>query len=47
MKRILALRDDWQFGVISSMAWLYFGIIITAIGIITFAANKMIYYETE
>lgn len=47
MKRILALRDDWQFGNISAMAWLYFGIILTAIGIVTFAANKMIYYETE
>ena len=29
MKRILALRDDWQFGEISAMAWLYFGIILT------------------
>lgn len=47
MKRILALRDDWQFGVISSMAWLYFGIILAAIGIVAFIANKMIYYETE
>lgn len=47
MKRILALRDDWQFGNISAMAWLYFGIILTAIGIVTYGANKMIYYETE
>lgn len=47
MKRILALRDDWEFGIISSMAWLYFGIILAAIGIVTFIANKMIYYETE
>lgn len=47
MKRILALRDDWQFGNISAMAWLYFGIIIAAIGIVTYVTNKMIYYETE
>ena len=47
MKRILALRDDWQFGEISAMAWLYFGIILTGIGIVTFGANKLIYYETE
>ena len=47
MKRILALRDDWEFGTISSMAWLYFGIVIGAICIVTFFANKIIYYETE
>lgn len=47
MKRILALRDDWQFGNISAMAWLYFGIILAAIGIVTYVTNKMIYYETE
>ncbi len=47
MKRILALRDDWQFGVISSMAWIYFGIILASIGIITFIANKFIYYEVD
>lgn len=47
MKRILALRDDWQFGVISSMAWIYFGIILLGIGIVTVIANRLIYYETE
>lgn len=47
MKRILSLRDDFRFGVISSMAWIYFGIILAAVGIISFAVNKFIYYETD
>lgn len=47
MKRIITLRDDFEFGLISSMAWIYFGIIIAALGIVVFIANKFIYYEVE
>ncbi len=47
MKRILALRDDFEFGTIASMAWIYFGIVLAVIGFVTYVANKMIYYETE
>lgn len=47
MKRILALRDDFEFGTIASMAWIYFGIVLVVIGGITVVVNKMIYYETE
>lgn len=47
MKRIITLRDDFEFGLISSMAWIYFGIIIIALGIVVFTANKFIYYEVE
>lgn len=47
MKRILAMRDDWKFGEYSAMAWIYFGIVLVAIGIITAIVNKFIYYEVD
>lgn len=47
MKRILAMRDDWKFGEYSAMAWIYFGIVLVAIGIISAIVNKFIYYEVD
>ncbi|HRR77872.1 MAG TPA: sugar ABC transporter permease [Ruminococcus sp.] len=47
MKRILDKKNEWAFGEASAMAWIYFLIIIAAIGIITFIVNKFIYYEVE
>lgn len=47
MKRILDMRGDWQFGAASSMAWIYFGIILVSIGITTIIVNKFIYYEVD
>ena len=47
MKRILDKKNEWEFGEASAMAWIYFLIIIGAIGLITFIVNKFIYYEVE
>lgn len=47
MGRILSLKSSWEFGLASAMAWIYFGIVLAAIGIITFIVNKFIYYEVE
>lgn len=47
MGRILAMGSDWKFGEAAAMAWIYFGTILAAIGIITFAASRSIYYETD
>lgn len=47
MKRILAIRDDFEYGYISAMAWVYLGIILAAVGVVTFIVNKFIYYETD
>lgn len=47
MKRILDMKEDWAFGYASAMAWIYFGIVLIAIGIITVIVNKFIYYEVD
>lgn len=47
MKRMAAMHDDWKFGEYSAMAWIYFGIVLVAIGIITAIVNKFIYYEVD
>ncbi len=47
MGRILDMKEDWQFGIASAMAWIYFLIILVAIGIITVIVNKFIHYEVD
>lgn len=47
MERILAMGSDFKFAEAAAMAWIYFGTILAAIGIISFAASRFIYYETE
>lgn len=47
MERILAMGSDWKFGEAAAMAWIYFGTILAAIGMISFAASRFIYYETD
>lgn len=47
MERIHVMKEDLQFGIASSMAWIYFLIVLIAIGIITAIINKFIYYEVD
>lgn len=47
MGRIQTMKEDWFFGYASAMAWIYFGIVLLAIAIITFIVNKFIYYEVD
>lgn len=47
MGRILMLKEDWQFGLMSAMAWIYFIIVLIGIGVVTLLLNRFIYYETE
>ncbi|MDE6775922.1 MAG: sugar ABC transporter permease [Ruminococcus sp.] len=47
MKRIFAMRDEWQFGYAAAMVWIYFSIILTSLGITAAVINKFIYYETD
>ena len=47
MKRILAMKEDWKFGEASARAWIYFLIVLGAIGLITVIVNKLIYYEVD
>lgn len=47
MKRILEVKNEWQYGEASAMAWIYFLIVLAAIGIISAAVNKFIYYEND
>ncbi len=47
MGRIQTMKEGWFFGYASAMAWIYFGIVLIAIAIITLIVNKFIYYEVD
>lgn len=47
MGRIGDLQMDWKYGEASAMAWIYFAIVMAAVGIITAVINKFVYYEVE
>lgn len=47
MNRIIDVKNEWAFGEASAMAWIYFLIVLAAIGVVAFAVNKLVYYETD
>lgn len=47
MGRILDMKTDWKFGEASAMAWIYFMIVLGAVGVITAIVNKLVYYEVD
>ncbi len=47
MERISDMRNEWAFGEASAMSWIYFIIVMSAIGIIVFIAEKFVFYESE
>ncbi len=47
MNRISTMRSQFDFGEASAMAWIYFAVVIAAIGIVTALINRFIYYENE
>ena len=47
MNRILELKSQWDFGEASAMAWIYFAIVLAAIGLVSFIVNKFVYYEVD
>ncbi len=47
MNRIVAMKNQWEFGGASAMAWVYFLIVLAAVGIISAIVNKFIYYEND
>lgn len=47
MGRILDMYKDLQYGHFAAMAWIYFVIVLAAIGLITWIMNRFIYYEVE
>lgn len=47
MKRILEMKSEWRYGEASAMAWIYFIIVLAAVGLISKLVNKFIYYEVD
>lgn len=47
MQIVLQTSSDWNFGYSAAMAWIYFGIILVSLGIITVGLNKLIHYEVD
>lgn len=47
MGRIGTMQTDWKYGEASAMAWIYFAIVLAAVGVISLIINKFIYYEVE
>ncbi|MCR4645385.1 MAG: sugar ABC transporter permease [Oscillospiraceae bacterium] len=47
MGRVLSMQSDWQYGYAAAMAWVYFAIVLAAVGLITWIMNHFIYYEVD
>ncbi len=47
MGRVLDMQGDWQYGHAAAMAWVYFAIVLAAVGLITVIMNRFIYYEVD
>lgn len=47
MKRLTEARSQWMFGEASAMAWVYFAVILAAVGIVSAIMNRFIHYEVE
>lgn len=47
MGRVLDMQKDWKYGYAAAMAWIYFVIVLIAVGIITAFLNHFIYYEVD
>lgn len=47
MERIMRMKSEVLYGEASAMAWIYFGIIIVMIGIVSWIVSKFIYYEND
>ncbi len=48
MRRILTLQSrDVNYGLASAMAWIYFGVVLAALGIVVFAVKRIIFYEND
>lgn len=47
MGRVLDMQKDWQYGYAAAMAWVYFVIVLAAVGCITLMMNHFIYYEVD
>lgn len=47
MKHVVLKARDWDYGYAASMAWIYFLIVVAALGIVTAIVNKFVYYEVE
>jgi ABC-type sugar transport system permease subunit len=47
MERIGTMRSQFDFGEAAAMAWVYFGVVLAAIGAVTALMRRSVYYENE
>ena len=47
MNRISVMRSQFDFGEASAMAWIYFAVVIAAVGIVTALMRRSVYYEDD
>ncbi|MBQ7008022.1 MAG: sugar ABC transporter permease [Ruminococcus sp.] len=47
MKRIFEIRNDLNFGLSAAMSWIYFGVVLAVIAVVTLISRKWIYYGNE
>lgn len=47
MNRISAMRSQFEFGGASAMVWIYFVVVIAAVGIVTGLMRRTVYYEND
>lgn len=47
MEEIMAKATSWQYGISTSMAWIYFAIVGVALGIISAIVSKFVFYQVD
>ena len=47
MERIGTMRSQFDFGEAAAMAWIYFAVVLAAIGLVTAVMRRSVYYENE
>ncbi len=47
MKRVMVMRNEWNYGTAAAMVWTYFFIVMAVIAIVLLIVNKHVYYEVD
>ncbi len=47
MEYVITMSRSWEYGFSAAMAWIYFGIVGVALGIITAIMSKFVFYQVD
>lgn len=47
MRMVVSMKDQWNFGYMSAIAWIYFAIVGVALAIVILIVSKLVHYEVD